>query len=106
MRFIFNAVSWPVHQVFIPLHVTKYFFRPPFNYFVKNNKMKKQIAFLVRLFILLIPCLLFETDVLAHHGSGIVVDKEGNVFFTDTGQGSWEIDNKVQLSYIPASLYH
>jgi len=32
-----------------------------------------------------------------HPGSGIFVDREGNVFFTDTGQGVWKIDNRGQL---------
>lgn len=42
----------------------------------------------------------------AHPGSGIVVDKFGNVFFTDTGKGVWKIDTKGKLTYIPASKFH
>jgi sugar lactone lactonase YvrE len=42
----------------------------------------------------------------AHPGSGIVVDKFGNIFFTDTGKGVWEIDRQGKLTYIPASKFH
>ncbi|MBA3675625.1 MAG: hypothetical protein H0W75_11845, partial [Chitinophagaceae bacterium] len=42
----------------------------------------------------------------AHPGSGIVVDKNGNVYFTDTGKGVWKIDTKSKLTYIPASKFH
>jgi len=42
----------------------------------------------------------------AHPGSGIVIDKDGNIYFTDTGQGVWKIDNRGKLTYLPASLFH
>src|SRR4030095_10055214 len=42
----------------------------------------------------------------AHPGSGIVIDKDGQVFFTDTGQGVWKIDKQGKLISIPASLFH
>ena len=37
---------------------------------------------------------------------GIVVDKNGQVYFTDTGLGVWKIDNQGKLTYIPASRFH
>jgi hypothetical protein len=49
---------------------------------------------------------LLETCAIAHPGSGIVVDREGQVFFTDTGQGVWKIDRQGNLSHLPASLFH
>ena len=50
--------------------------------------------------------LFFGTSALAHPGSGIVVDKQGNVYFTDTGTGVWKIDKKGKLTYVPASKFH
>lgn len=42
----------------------------------------------------------------AHPGSGIVVDKFGQVYFTDTGKGVWKIDSNGKLSFLPASRFH
>ena len=43
---------------------------------------------------------------VAHPGSGIVIDREGNVYFTDTGKGVWKIDATGKLTYLPASEFH
>ena len=55
-------------------------------------------------------CLLVSTQIstaaLAHPGSGIVVDKNGQVYFTDTGKGIWKIDSGGRLEYIPGSRFH
>lgn len=59
-----------------------------------------------RTVIILILFVLFGTNVSAHPGSGIVVDKNGQVYFTDTGLGVWKIDNQGKLTYIPASRFH
>jgi len=66
----------------------------------------KRTSFVVRTLISLMLCVLFGTGAFAHPGSGIVVDKDGNVFFTDTGQGVWKIDNQGKLTYLPAQLFH
>jgi len=58
------------------------------------------------LFIIFSLCLLIVTSTSAHPGSGIVVDKEGNIYFTDTGMGVWKIDKKGTLTYMPASKFH
>jgi formylglycine-generating enzyme len=42
----------------------------------------------------------------AHPGSGIVVDRQGRVFFTDTGQGVWMIDERGQVSLCDGPAYH
>jgi hypothetical protein len=34
------------------------------------------------------------------------VDKEGNVYFTDTGRGVWKIDTKGNLIYLTAQWFH
>ncbi|MEO7266356.1 MAG: hypothetical protein ABIW38_15675 [Ferruginibacter sp.] len=62
----------------------------------------KRILFLFSLII----CLLVATTISAHPGSGIVVDKWGNVYFTDTGKGVWKIDTQCKLTYIPSSRFH
>lgn len=56
--------------------------------------------------ITLMLCLLVGTSAVAHPGSGIVVSKKGEIFFTDTGRGVWKIDTLGKLTYVPASQYH
>jgi sugar lactone lactonase YvrE len=45
-------------------------------------------------------------EVSAHPGSGIVVDRQGNVYFVDTGSGIWKIDRAGKLTRIPGPAYH
>jgi hypothetical protein len=61
---------------------------------------------IVSIFITLILCLLSGAKLFAHPGSGLVVDKEGNIYFTDTGKGVWKIDRQGKLSFLPASRFH
>jgi len=63
-------------------------------------------SFVVSIFITLLLCFVPQARVSAHPGSGIVVDKEGNIYFTDTGRGVWKIDTKGKLSFVPASKFH
>lgn len=63
-------------------------------------------SFMVRVLTSIALCVLLGTSASAHPGSGIVVDKEGQVFFTDTGQGIWKIDGQGNLTHLPASLFH
>ena len=62
--------------------------------------------FMVRTLTSMVLCVLLGASALAHPGSGIVVDKEGQVFFTDTGQGVWKIDRQGNLTLLPASRFH
>ncbi len=50
--------------------------------------------------------LLFTSACLAHPGSGIAVDKDGQIYFTDTGKGIWKLDLNGKLSYIQSSRFH
>ncbi len=50
--------------------------------------------------------MLASTIISAHPGSGIVVDKYGQFYFTDTGKGVWKIDAQGKLTYLPASKFH
>lgn len=45
-------------------------------------------------------------ELLAHPGSGIVVDRRGNVYFVDTGSGIWKIDRKGALTRLSGPAYH
>jgi DNA-binding beta-propeller fold protein YncE len=60
----------------------------------------------VTTFLSLVLCVLLGTRASAHPGSGILVDKEGNIFITDTGKGVWKIDKHGKLTYVPSSLFH
>ncbi|MDP1676279.1 MAG: SMP-30/gluconolactonase/LRE family protein [Bacteroidota bacterium] len=59
-------------------------------------------------FINLLAVLLFfiGSEVFAHPGSGIVVDRQGNIYFVDTGSGVWKIDLTGKLTRIPGPSYH
>jgi sugar lactone lactonase YvrE len=49
---------------------------------------------------------LLSASAWAHPGSGIVVDREGQVFFTDTGRAVWKIDANGKLIALPGSRFH
>jgi sugar lactone lactonase YvrE len=50
-------------------------------------------------------CLL-AAPALAHPGSGILVDRLGQVYFIDTGSGLWKIDTKGGLSHLSPLRNH
>lgn len=62
--------------------------------------------FVATIRIVIVQLALVGTGALAHPGSGIVVDKQGQIFFTDTGHGVWKIDSKGKLTDLPASRFH
>lgn len=45
-------------------------------------------------------------EVFAHPGSGIVVDRQGNVYFVDTGSGIWKMDKDGKLTRLSGPAYH
>jgi len=47
-----------------------------------------------------------NTAAWAHPGSGIVVDRRGQVYFADTGQGVWKIDQQGRLGAHEGAAYH
>ncbi|MGB2867741.1 MAG: hypothetical protein WBD36_04775, partial [Bacteroidota bacterium] len=59
-------------------------------------------------FNLLLAIMLFSVsnDALAHPGSGIVVDRHGNIYFVDTGSGVWKIDRNGKLTRLSGPAYH
>lgn len=46
------------------------------------------------------------SSVFAHPGSGIVVDRRGQVYFVDTGLGVWKIDLEGRLVRHDGPAYH
>ena len=52
-----------------------------------------------------VTCLL-SASVLAHPGSGIFVDRQGQIFFIDTGSGLWKMDTKGGLSHLSPLRNH
>ena len=65
----------------------------------------------MRLSIVFATLLLLGTGLLpcvasAHPGSGIVIDKDGNVYFVDTGSGVWKIDRSGKLTKLQGPAYH
>jgi sugar lactone lactonase YvrE len=50
--------------------------------------------------------LLVADKSLAHPGSGIVVDRQGNVYFVDTGSGVYKIDQAGKLTRLSGPAYH
>lgn len=59
----------------------------------------RQIAMIVA-----VMCL--STSVIAHPGSGIAVDRLGQVYFLDTGSGLWKIDARGKLTHLSPMLFH
>jgi len=57
---------------------------------------------IITFFLGLLVCILVQTKAFGHPGSGIVIDKYGQIYFTDTGKGVWKIDVKGHLTYVPA----
>ena len=49
---------------------------------------------------------LISAPVLAHPGSGIAVDRLGQVYFLDTGSGLWNIDTHGKLARISGTMFH
>ena len=66
----------------------------------------EMLASIIRTLVGLLFCMLVGTNLIAHPGSGIVVEENGQIYFTDTGKGVWKIDNNGKLTFLPASKFH
>src|SRR5215475_628828 len=49
---------------------------------------------------------LLSPSTMAHPGSGIAVDRHGQIYFLDTGSGLWRIDSQGRASQLSRLLYH
>src|SRR5438034_11018235 len=54
----------------------------------------------------LVVLVLHPTSFTAHPGSGIAVDRLGQVYFLDTGSGLWRIDRRCKLTKLSGLLPH
>jgi hypothetical protein len=56
--------------------------------------------------LVLLAVILFPASIMGHPGSGIVVDRRGEVYFIDTGAGVWKIDLHGKLTQLPGPRFH
>ena len=56
--------------------------------------------------ITLVGVAAFCLPIRAHPGSGIVVDRRGEVYFLDTGSGVWKIDLQEKLTHLSGPRFH
>jgi len=61
---------------------------------------------MIKAIVGLLFCILTGIIADAHPGSGLVIDKDGYIYFTDTGKGVWKIDANGKLTYLPSSWFH
>src|SRR3989442_12148784 len=54
----------------------------------------------------LVMVAVFSTSIMAHPGSGIVVDRRGEIYFVDTGSGVWKIDLHGKLTHLSGPMFH
>ncbi len=67
------------------------------------NAPRRNIA---RLIVPTLATALVASTASAHPGSGIVVDRRGQVFFVDTGSGVWKVDPQGRLARHQGPAYH
>src|SRR5512143_3343256 len=54
----------------------------------------------------LVMLAVFSVSIGAHPGSGIAVDRRGEVYFLDTGSGVWKVDLHGRLTHLPGPRFH
>lgn len=59
-----------------------------------------------RILIVATACLLLPALATAHPGSGIVVDRLGQIYFVDMVSGVWKLDAYGALTHIPGPAFH
>ena len=59
-----------------------------------------------RIVLTLVAACLLSTPVMAHPGSGIAIDRLGQVYFLDTGSGLWQIDAQGKVARISGTMFH
>jgi hypothetical protein len=67
------------------------------------NRMIRSQWFLV---LILAVAGLFPTRVNAHPGTGIVIDRLGQVYFVDMVSGVWKVDTRGVLTHLPGPAFH
>jgi sugar lactone lactonase YvrE len=59
-----------------------------------------------RVLLSIVACCLISTSIPGHPGSGIAVDRIGQIYFLDTGSGTWKIDTKGRLTHLSDLRHH
>ena len=54
----------------------------------------------------ILVAMLCIAPLFAHPGSGIAVDRHGQVYFADTGGGVWKIDGERRVTQVDSSRFH
>jgi hypothetical protein len=49
---------------------------------------------------------LVPVSIMAHPGAGIAIDRQGQVYFLDTGSGLWKIDTQGKVSHLSETRFH
>lgn len=68
--------------------------------------MQITLAVCFRIISILAALVPFSTSVLSHPGSGIEIDRSGQIFFLDTGSGLWKLDTLGKLTHLSPLRYH
>lgn len=69
---------------------------------MKNSPRRGMLISLTTLVLVTV----LSISIMAHPGSGIVVDGRGEVYFLDTGAGVWKIDLQGRLTQLPGPRFH
>src|SRR2546421_10795065 len=72
----------------------------------KGRLMQRQLSICHRIVLVLMLTCILPTLSMAHPGSGIAVDRLGQVYFLDTGSGLWKIDPRGGLTHLSGTLFH
>ena len=68
--------------------------------------MQRHSRFCQRVLLFLMVTCTLSTSIKAHPGSGIAVDRLGQIYFLDTGSGLWKIDTRGGLAHLSGTLFH
>jgi sugar lactone lactonase YvrE len=60
----------------------------------------------IRHLLLIAAAACLPAAVAAHPGSGIVVDRAGQVYFVDMVSGVWRLDRRLALTHLPGPAFH
>ncbi len=59
-----------------------------------------------RVVLFLIASIVLAASAFSHPGSGIEIDRLGQIFFLDTGSGLWKLDTLGKLTHLSGLRYH
>ena len=71
---------------------------------MKTKAKSRLVILLIAVVVTMVSVL--PASIMAHPGSGIAVDRRGQVYFLDTGSGLWRIDTQGRLTHLSRLLNH